>query len=169
MGKSKGFTLVEMIITLGIIAVVSVLVFASYNYFSSKKELEADVKKFISVLELAREKARGEDNSICANTTDDVLSYKVRVNTLTSYVMTAECKTQSGSSSTAEEIRYTMKKTTFVDGMQGKEVIFNSNTGTNKSGTCICFQIKSKNASIVSDYICVGAYGTIEERKDTNC
>lgn len=61
--KSKSFTLIELIIIVGIVAVLSGIYLANYNNFSEEKKLDEGVKKLIDVLHLARTKSLAADLS----------------------------------------------------------------------------------------------------------
>jgi len=61
--KSKSFTLIELIIIVGIVAVLSGIFLGYYNNFSEEKKLDEGVKKLIDVLNLARTKSLAADLS----------------------------------------------------------------------------------------------------------
>lgn len=64
--KEKSYTLIEIIVVIAIIAIISGIGLAYYNQFTEEKKLEAEVEKFVDVLNLARQKAiSGQVDSAC--------------------------------------------------------------------------------------------------------
>ena len=160
----KAFTLIEVLIVLGVVSIVSGLIFASYNYFSSKKQLESEVKKFVSVLELAREKARAEDVSQCINPTEStgIKRYEITIEDETHFSVKAICTDIQGKS-----LSYELQKSVFVQGVN-KTIGFAVNSGTNSTG-CFCFLLKAKSADFTSKFICIDDYGNIRLEETDIC
>jgi len=70
----KAFTLIELLIVISVILLFSGLSLAAYNDFNEAKKLEAETKKFVEVLELAKKKIMsGDKPSTCSL----LQSYKV--------------------------------------------------------------------------------------------
>ena len=61
MDKSKGFTLIELIVVMGILSIFSGIFLAQYNENASQLKLKNEAKKLIDVLELAKKKALTAD------------------------------------------------------------------------------------------------------------
>ena len=61
MDKSKGFTLIELIVVMGILSIFSGIFLARYNENASQLKLKNEAKKLIDVLELAKKKALNGD------------------------------------------------------------------------------------------------------------
>ena len=61
MDKSKGFTLIELIVVMGILSIFSGIFLARYNENASQLKLKNEAKKLIDVLELAKKKALTAD------------------------------------------------------------------------------------------------------------
>jgi len=81
------FTLIELIIVIGIITLFSGFSLAMYNDFTETKKLEAETKKFVEVLELAKKKINSGDKP---TTCDTLLNYKVTYST-NAYQVFAQC------------------------------------------------------------------------------
>ncbi len=64
----KAYTLIELLITISIIIIFSGISIAYYNNFTEEKKLENETQKLVDVLDLAKKKAAGaEDSSLCPN------------------------------------------------------------------------------------------------------
>jgi len=62
MDKNKqGFTLIEIIVSLSIMAILGTFGLARYNTFNQQQKLKNEAKKFVVVLELAKKKAVASD------------------------------------------------------------------------------------------------------------
>lgn len=59
--KNFGFTLIEIIIVTGVVAIFSGISFAYYSQFSQKNKLESQVTQLEDVLYLARKKSMAND------------------------------------------------------------------------------------------------------------
>ncbi len=57
----RSFTLIEIIIVIGIIAIFSALSMGYYNTYTEEKKLDGEEKKIIDIIELARKKAQSGD------------------------------------------------------------------------------------------------------------
>ena len=164
MEKNKGFSLIEIIVILGIIGILTGFTFSSYNYFTAKKQLDSDVRRFTSILELAREKAAAGDISFCQtkNLNVSIISYEIEIQNNTTYVLRANCINSTNISKT-----YNLEKSKFSVGV-GTTVRFAAQTGKNLSQNCQCFRITENSRGFTSKFICVKEYGNIE-LQDTNC
>ena len=86
----SGFTLVELLVALGIIAIVFSLSFAAYREFSRRQQLTEAVNVFKSNLFLAQQRALSGERSICAS--GEVLNgYRVYFDNPASYIVFADC------------------------------------------------------------------------------
>ncbi len=165
-----GFSIIELIIVLGIVAIASSLSFASYNYFSAKKELESDVEKFIAVLELAREKARGNDISLCDLSAPDLKNTIVEIISKNKYKLYAICVNKDGDevpSPISKEKLFSLKKSKFViSDSENPKFSFQNNKGTLDPSlhpeVCVSFEIKG----FINDckMVCVNKVGSIEQK-----
>lgn len=59
--SEKGFSLIELIIVTGIIAVFSSLSLGYYNNFTEERKLDRDAKKLVDIIELTKKKAQAGD------------------------------------------------------------------------------------------------------------
>ncbi|MEN9327751.1 MAG: hypothetical protein RI947_559 [Candidatus Parcubacteria bacterium] len=59
--KHAGFTLIELIVVIAIMTLFFGISIANYNGFTAEKKFDAEVKKFVDILELAKSKARAGD------------------------------------------------------------------------------------------------------------
>jgi prepilin-type N-terminal cleavage/methylation domain-containing protein len=57
MDKNKGFTLIELIVVIGIVSLFTGISIAKYNENASQLKLRNEAKKLVDVLELAKKKA----------------------------------------------------------------------------------------------------------------
>lgn len=98
----NGYTLIELLIVITIIALFSGLSLAYYNNFSETKKLDADTAKFLNVIELARKKAVSSDASMCSgpNITPAVAEYNVNLLDQSSYQLAPNCTTGSANNIT---------------------------------------------------------------------
>ena len=163
-----GFTLIELVVVFGIISLISALTFASYNFFSAKKQLEEDVRKFISVLELAREKARGNEISKCPTGGVNLKEYFVEIIDSKNYEMYPICLDQNGTALTtpdSNKLSYSLKNSEFLSTLVFK---FETNTGNLSSelGDQACVNIQIQGFAIDCKQVCVNSFGTINEK---NC
>lgn len=59
--RNAGFTLLELIVVMAIMALFFGISIANYNGYTAEKKFDAEVKKFTDILELAKSKARAGD------------------------------------------------------------------------------------------------------------
>lgn len=62
------FTLIEIIVVMGILVLLSGITFAFYNHYQQEKNLESEVNKIVDVLELAKNKSISFDLSSVPDT-----------------------------------------------------------------------------------------------------
>lgn len=86
---SRGYTLLELIIVIAVIAVLSGLTVTSYNTFNEEKKLDTQAKNFIAVLDLAHDKAASADlyDSGCT----DFRGYRVSITSSSAYSFNFVC------------------------------------------------------------------------------
>lgn len=92
--RISAFTLIELVIVIGIIAIFSGMSLASYVTFNDQKKLEQEAKKFSDVLELARKKTSAGDTTMCSSASPivpEVNYYSVTFTSTTKYNLTAVC------------------------------------------------------------------------------
>lgn len=90
----KGFTLIELVISVSIILLFSGITLAFFNDFTEDKKLDAEADKLINTLELARSKAINSDASV-ACTSGSIKGYKVKI-TVSNYTLSIHCVDASG-------------------------------------------------------------------------
>jgi len=85
--KKSGFTFIELLFTVTIMAVISAITLAKYNDFTERKKLETDAYKLVDVIELAKKKSiTGDLYSSCSN----FQGYSINI-TLNSYSLRFYC------------------------------------------------------------------------------
>jgi len=94
--KQQGFTIIELLIGIIIIGLFSTITISSMRGFGEKKELEAQKDKFVTVLELAKKKARSGDAGGCTQ----LDHYEVEIQSTTSYQLKPICQTGTGTNET---------------------------------------------------------------------
>lgn len=72
---SRGFTLIELIVVVSIMTLFMGVSIANYNSFTTEKKFDAEVKRVVDVLELAKSKAHAGD--VGAFSCDDFNGYQV--------------------------------------------------------------------------------------------
>lgn len=95
----QSFTLIELIIVIGIITLFSGLSLAAYSDFTETKKLEGETKKFVEVLELAKKKIlSGDKSSLDENYVNcDLTGYKIDIISNTEYSLKAfVCQNNNG-------------------------------------------------------------------------
>lgn len=98
----NGFTLLEVIVALGIIMSVSGIALASYFNFNQSQLLETNTNELIANLELAKKKAIAADKAGLISGGTDYASctlenYKLVINSATQYALNARVCDNSGS------------------------------------------------------------------------
>lgn len=90
--KQKGFTLIEIIISISIITLLSGMAIVQYDNLSEQKKLDYETKRFVDALELAKVKANSSDSSLCSGAaiTPEVQGYAVNL-TVTNYQLMPHC------------------------------------------------------------------------------
>ncbi|MGB9847754.1 MAG: pilus assembly FimT family protein [Minisyncoccia bacterium] len=148
-----GFTLVELLISLSIIAIVSVIGFTNLTGTREKMAVDLEVEKIATYLRSVRDRAiAGEDDS----------SWGVRfVNNLSDDDVYYCFKGLSFSSSSIVETRYLSKKTQLAIPPVGSttDIIFIKGTGNVNATSTIRVQSRT-NQSFFGD-ITVNSYGLI--------
>ena len=91
MKNQKGFTFIELLIVITIIALFSGLSLAYYNAYNEDLKLEAEARKVNDVLELAKKKASSGDVNLALACSGEFISYEVAVSTTTQYKMSLVC------------------------------------------------------------------------------
>lgn len=72
----KGFSLIELLIVIGIILIFSGITLASYNTYTQEQKLETSARKILDVIDLARKKISAGD--VSAGCTGNLLSYEIK-------------------------------------------------------------------------------------------
>lgn len=75
--KSKGFTLIELIVVIGIMSLLASVGLVSYGNFTKKQIVQEEARKFVSVLRKAQNDAiTGNKPSTCGDA-DSLVGYRV--------------------------------------------------------------------------------------------
>lgn len=128
----KGFTLIEILVVLGILAIITTLIFSTFVDFRRKKALEADTKMVVEVLSEARNQTLTSQNSSQYGVHFS-LSPIPQIALFTGPTYVANAVTNKIYPLTATDNILTI---TLVGG--GSDIIFNRLTGeTNQSGTIV--------------------------------
>lgn len=85
--KKSAFTLIEIMISLSVVATLSVITLASYRTLNQKKVFETQFNEFISSLELAKKRAVSGEKLRCTS----IIDHSVYINSPTSYSLRAGC------------------------------------------------------------------------------
>lgn len=94
--KSKGFTLIELIVVIGIMSVLTAVGLANYGAFIKKQAVQEEGKNFVSILRKAQSDASsGNAMSFCPSPTDSsdsaLLGYDVEWISSSSYKVSVHC------------------------------------------------------------------------------
>ncbi|HLL60098.1 MAG TPA: hypothetical protein VK338_00100 [Candidatus Nitrosocosmicus sp.] len=73
-----GFTIIELLIIIGVITLFSGMSLAFYHNFNEQKKLEADVRNLKSIIELTHKKAMSGDKSPCSDQTQPLQAYSIQ-------------------------------------------------------------------------------------------
>jgi len=134
----KGFTLLELLISIAIISTVSIIGFVSLTTHREKLAVDLETEKIVAYLRSARDKAiAGEDNSswglrFINNSSGDDIYYLF--------------KGLSFSSSSIVETKYLSKKTQLLVPPVGSttDIIFIKSTGYPNASTTISIQSRTR-------------------------
>ncbi len=88
--SSSGFTLIELVVVLGIITLVIGISIASYGNFNSQEHLKTEANKLVSVIDLAVRKTTSSDISSVASCTD-FIGYQINFTSPTTYSLEVCC------------------------------------------------------------------------------
>lgn len=176
--KNFSFTLIEIIVVVGLIILMTGLSLATYNKYNLQKSVDAETQKFIDVLELAKKKASAGDVSQCLPggplVTPQASSYSVNINPPDQYELVPICPTGTPSAvSYASENNIQFNNNTFsaeFKSLTGSVVLRSTcNSGqscTNTDYDYACVIIKT-NSNQISKYIRVESTGIICEKNCT--
>ena len=79
--NGSGFTLLELIIVIGILMIFAVLSLSYYNNYTDGRKLESEAKNFINALTLASKKAQTAEAVSIAQCTNSFVGYQVVIDT----------------------------------------------------------------------------------------
>lgn len=88
MKKLKGFTLIELIVVIGIVSLFTEIFIARYNENTGRLRLRSEAKKLVDVLELAKKKALTAD--LFDKNCTDFRGYRVAISS-GSYLLSFGC------------------------------------------------------------------------------
>lgn len=90
--KINGFTMLEMLVVLGIILLITGATIATFNTQSIDKQLQAESSKLADVFDLARKKASSADAATTCSTSNwKFTGYRVVVTAPSSYILQLCC------------------------------------------------------------------------------
>jgi prepilin-type N-terminal cleavage/methylation domain-containing protein len=75
--RNAGFTLIELVVVISVIALITGLSIATYNNFNLEQKLTTDAKKLVDIIDLARKRALSAD--LAQHTCDSFNGYSVAV------------------------------------------------------------------------------------------
>src|SRR3989344_4107193 len=91
--RSKGFTLIELVIVIGIMSVLTAVGLANYGAFIKKQAVQEEGKNFVSILRKAQSDAvTGNKPSTTCGASDSLVGYRVNgVASTNTYTVSAIC------------------------------------------------------------------------------
>lgn len=133
--KKQGYTLIELLITVTIMALFFGISLANHSRFTEEKKVSTDTQKFMDLMTLARQKALASDTGTTCS--GEFLGYSLVVNP-TSYELHARCQLDSP----------LIKATNFSSAIQSTTAqTINFDALTAKSSAS-CVQIKNNNINL---------------------
>jgi len=138
--RFTGFTFIELLIVITIIALFSGLSLAYYNSYNEDIKLEAEARKVNDVLELAKKKSSAADVNLSQTCSGDFISYKVTVINASQYRMSLVC---SGGETTIYTYSIPADRNITVESATAIP-FYKLSTGTNSAGD---ITVKVKNTS----------------------
>ncbi len=75
MRKNNGFTLIEIIVIIGVIAVLAGVSMSSYHTYAQETLLTNEVVRFVESMQLTKNRAYASEETTCANTFDGFAFY----------------------------------------------------------------------------------------------
>lgn len=167
MAKSKlcrsSFTLLEIIIVSGIIALLSGFALARFNLLREKQKLDTQVQKLVQFLELARTKALSGDISLCSAgplITQRLSQFAITVDSTNSYIFEPKCASQP------EPTKYRQTIESGVVFLTPTVHISFDTKGHTPATFCLPLQNNSINAC---SYVAVSAVGLITSGSCSSC
>ncbi len=102
----KGFTLIEILITLGIISMVTLVAIPNFRRFNTEQQLQKDVKKLVAAIRQVQ--ANAQNKVTCQ--ASRALSWSIQFDS-NGYTVKADCETGSDYTAPAVEFVSTMVST----------------------------------------------------------
>src|SRR3989338_1933236 len=162
----EAFSLIELIVVVVIITVFAGLTFAYYYNFTQERNLDAEAKKLVDILDLAKRKTASGDSSMCnpaqSSTVD---SYMVERTSPTTYRLIANCIT-----GTAQSVTFTIpasSNVTITTAGGDQRVTFLTLTSGADPG---CFKLQNSLLNPAKcRYVRVESGGVITENTANSC
>ncbi|PIY72257.1 hypothetical protein COY87_01950 [Candidatus Roizmanbacteria bacterium CG_4_10_14_0_8_um_filter_33_9] len=158
----KGFTLIELIVVIVIIAIFSTISLSTINRFTNEKQLKNETKKVMTILELTKSKTNSGDRSLCTpfneSSVPEVQDFTFQVDVAgKSYQIIPHCI-----ESDPQSITYAVSNNIYI---YPNSIDFNPNYG---KVTCTCFVVKSEILD-KCNYIKVSANSIISDGFCSTC
>jgi len=161
----KGYTLIELLIVIAIIALFSGLSLAYYNNYTDDRKLAGEAKQLVDVLNLAYKKATAVDltpNSSCSDFRGYVVTFPP-LTPSTTYSLNFNC---DGSNQLVSQ--YSINIGVVINSASVNSILFKPlSAGTNLAGDAT-ITLKNSNISKCID-IWVHIVGTVEEGTKYSC
>ncbi len=148
--RRHGFTFVELIVVMGIIALSSTMFISAYKTFSRKQTLKKETQLFISTLNQARKQASSKQ-AMCASYSG---TYQV------SWTTTAYTVTPTGCSA---ELSYTLPSTITIDASGS---VTYKTIALSSAAECVILQDSSTSQC---RKVTIAASGTVDETIESDC
>lgn len=92
--KNSAYSLIEIIVVISIILLFTGMGLASYGSFNDQRQVDAESKKLLSLLESARNKAMNSDLDVQSLSACDLKGYRLHINSTTKkYSLYIKCNT----------------------------------------------------------------------------
>jgi len=153
LSEIEGFTLIELIVVIGIMAILTSIGLAYFNNFNEEKKITAEVSRLVDVLQLARSKSMANDYSPMPTCTD-FSGYQLEI-TQIAYNFVFCCSDCSGANRKLLQ-SHTLYSTVTVDA--GYTFLFRPLTGQTIGSTLKignntlnkCAQVDIQNSGLIS-------------------
>ena len=148
---NKGFTLIEILVALALLAIVSAITMASFSNLNKTNALDSSVANIVSILDEARSKTLASQNS-------EQYGVHLEQNQVISFIG------NSYNSGDSDNVVFTINKLVEISDISltsgGNDIIFDRLTGQVDQNGSLVVRLKSDNA--VSTTVTVFGTGIIE-------
>jgi type II secretory pathway pseudopilin PulG len=158
--KRRAFSLIELLVVFGIVAVLTLVSVAFYNNFRAKEGVASVASEIVSKLRLARERATlvQKPNSLC----EDLNYWYMRATSTRPQVLSVGYNCDTNESYSFGDI-FSVPDDVLVEGGLGFEIHFEPLTGVNMAGETTTISVSSKINSGFLKQIGVESSGVINE------